>query len=417
METVLFISAILFLSASSAESQSPVYGFVVEEDNLKPEDTRDDSSWSGFTSMNIEHEIHRPGLLHWRIYIPDLDVVATIGSILHESVPSAILRESGRQGSNGGDFDENLSHSQTGIADADRRIWAGIRGRKLLKAPSPVKTTEKASSPLSKKIEDPDKGHVATINSVSKLGIFRKKLKGKSKTALLNVAIESLIEDDSLVLEAALLESLQVNAIYRNNSDVRGKLNDTLLHWAARFNADECAEVLIHYGADVEKRNVLGETPLHHSCDFASLDAAEVLVDNDAEVDSLDDEGQTCLHEVSRVGDVMVIKFLLKNNASLVAKDKRGLMPLHEAVRFGHLEAVKVLIASGAKINAPDNKKVTPLHYAARYNKVQIAKLLLSKGASKTAKDGLGNMPFQASCKYTSCTAKEESAIATLLKP
>jgi len=94
------------------------------------------------------------------------------------------------------------------------------------------------------------------------------------------------------------------------------------------------------------------------------------------------------------------------------------------------------LIASGAKINAPDNKKVTPLHYAARYNEVQIAKvmttnpsktiqltysfdlqLLLSKGALKTAKDGLGNMPFQSSCKYTSCTAKEESAIAALLKP
>ena len=56
-----------------------------------------------------------------------------------------------------------------------------------------------------------------------------------------------------------------------------------VLHYAAREDAVEAAEVLVNFGIGVNSRDgtSLGSTPLHYASEYGSVNVAKLLVQNE----------------------------------------------------------------------------------------------------------------------------------------
>jgi ankyrin repeat protein len=195
----------------------------------------------------------------------------------------------------------------------------------------------------------------------------------------------------------------------------------TALHWAARFDDLETAELLIRAGANVSVANRVGVTPLQIAALNGSAAMIEKLVKAGADPNKpINAEGDTVLMMAARNGNPDAVKVLLDSGAAVNAKETwGGTTALMWAVSEGHRDAGKLLVERGADVNArshyvpaangrgfegrlPVNAGadqrveeyatgwLTPLMFAARQGDLEMTRLLLQAGADVNAVAGDG---------------------------
>jgi ankyrin repeat protein len=69
--------------------------------------------------------------------------------------------------------------------------------------------------------------------------------------------------------------------------------NETILHWAAKFDEIQLMKMLIAEGAKINTRNQWKETPLHYAAQWNSPKAAQLLIDAGADQNAQDQYKKT----------------------------------------------------------------------------------------------------------------------------
>ena len=222
---------------------------------------------------------------------------------------------------------------------------------------------------------------------------------------------------------AAKGDRAAVRSLIQKKADVNAPQVDgtTALHWAARGDDVDLADLLIAAGAKVSAANREGATPLGLAAINGSAPMIQKLLKAGADPNApLDQFQDTALMMAARTGKTDALRVLLEAGARVnVAENWGGTTPLMWAVSERHPAAVKVLIDAGADVNAKtkfvaaangrgfegrspkadaaDQKPedfasgwLTPLMFAAREGDLESAKLLVAAGAEVNALGGDG---------------------------
>ncbi|KAL9958194.1 hypothetical protein ACROYT_G035173 [Oculina patagonica] len=154
----------------------------------------------------------------------------------------------------------------------------------------------------------------------------------------------------------------------------------TPLHHAALKDNQELVDLLVQYGADVNKPNAYGETPLHLACQSASLTFVHKFLEIGAELRAEDSAGRTCIHHAAKGGSILKLHYLTACGLSLKKRDNRGQTALHAAAEHGQLLACEYLLRHKRfPPDIRDNTNATPLHLAAKYAHCEVAYALESQ--------------------------------------
>lgn len=210
-------------------------------------------------------------------------------------------------------------------------------------------------------------------------------------------AVQSL---DRHAVRGLLSASANVNA-----SQVDGM---TALHWAARHDDLETAELLVQAGADVTVANRYGVTPLSLACTNGNAQIVKLLLNAGADPNETLPGGETLLMIASRTGRLEPVKALLVHGADPHAavrgmgrQEGAGanayLHRMRDPTNFdyetrpeqtalvwasaaGHARVVAELIEFGADFRTPLESGFTPLLFAARAGHLEVAKVLVEAG-------------------------------------
>ena len=196
------------------------------------------------------------------------------------------------------------------------------------------------------------------------------------------------------------------------------------LHVAAQRLDVAIVELLVSYGADVNKRRPDGRTAhtlaalhgneqvagwlLQHgakdelspldrfvsACSSGDRARAMVLLKEDSNLrNQLRTEHHLMMHTPAERGDAMVLDTMLESGFDPNAKDSNGVTALHRAAMAGRVDAVRALLAKGASIDALDGMfAATPLVWACEgwrhgprvgADHVDVARLLLAAGSPR----------------------------------
>src|SRR5437667_1634683 len=153
-----------------------------------------------------------------------------------------------------------------------------------------------------------------------------------------------------------------VRSLLQKKADVNAAQSDgtTALHWAARLDDLEMADLLIHSGANVSAATRGGATPLELAAVNGSAAMIEKFIQAGADVNArLTKYGDTALMMAARTGKPDAVKVLLDNGAEInSAETWGGTTALMWAVSESHPDAAKLLIDRGADVNA--RSKIVP---------------------------------------------------------
>jgi ankyrin repeat protein len=230
------------------------------------------------------------------------------------------------------------------------------------------------------------------------------------------------------------------------DSNIQGKMGDTLLHDVAQFGSQAHIDLLLGYGADPSVCNVLGCTPFHYALQNSGLrhskgvllrlraqeyvnlptrdgvrplhlaaasgwlPTIEWLLSLGAELNGRDDNSRTALHTASSSmspDSTQVLKFLIDRGLSVHERDGVGMTPLHHALysydslhddeydRDVLLANLKILLRYGADVNAQDYEGNTPMHFAVWRGHLGSVNMLLREGADISIPDKNGRCPVE----------------------
>ncbi len=228
----------------------------------------------------------------------------------------------------------------------------------------------------------------ADVNKTNKDGetpLYYAALSGHKDIA--ELLIEKGAKISTIHLAAYTGDIAEVKAFIQEGIDINAldKRNMTALHFAARGDQTDTAELLIARGAKVD---VGSWTPLYVAVEANNIDIAEYLIAHGANVNS--GEGVwTPLQEAAYHSKEMV-ELLLANGANINAG---GWTALHSALDDERFDIVELLLDKGADVNIEDDSGYAPLHIAASYaakHNPKVVELLISKGADINAKDNDG---------------------------
>ena len=148
----------------------------------------------------------------------------------------------------------------------------------------------------------------------------------------------------------------------------------TPLHVSAKHGCINMAEVLIHYGADVNAKNEGHITPFHKAARHGSIEMMELLLANGGDLDAqcVPPVRFTPLFIAAKENHLDAVTFLLERGA--FPDSGYGMRAIHFAVRHGNLEMLQILLKYNATVDTPDFMGHTPLDLAEE--KPQIKQLL-----------------------------------------
>jgi hypothetical protein len=147
----------------------------------------------------------------------------------------------------------------------------------------------------------------------------------------------------------------------------------------------QTADLLHHYGADLDVRGRLQNNPLHAGLISGNIEVVRILIEYDpAAINAGDGTGWTPLHwatEGHNFEDGSVLRLLLDHGADINVQSQIGRTPLHVATYNGALEVVRVLLEHGADVEVTNNDGQTVLQVAIEEGHGKVVKLLLEHGA------------------------------------
>ncbi len=237
--------------------------------------------------------------------------------------------------------------------------------------------------------------------------------------ALLPAAFASDIADavmnqDSSAVSGLLAKKTDVNAVQADGT--------AALHWAARWDDLETAQLLLRNGATAGASNHDGATPMFLAAQNGSAAMIELLLKAGADVNApVLAHGETALMMASRSGSMDAVKTLLDHGARINAKDTlRGTTALMWAAEQGHVAVVALLTARGADVStqsevlrplkrrglgfapakdqggpdAPIKGGLTALLFAAREGSMECVQALTKSGADVNQISADGSSPL-----------------------
>ena len=182
--------------------------------------------------------------------------------------------------------------------------------------------------------------------------------------------------------------------------DGRNRYGGMPLHYAARENARETADLLLEEGADVNAKDNEEWTPLHYATIKNAHAVTKLLLDKGADVNARDEYDWTPLHQAAWYGARNVAELLLDKGADVNARDEYDRTPLYQAAWYNARDVAELLLDKGVDVNARDEDDWTPLHIAARHDAHNVAELLLNKGADVNARDKDDRTPLYQAAWY-----------------
>jgi len=166
------------------------------------------------------------------------------------------------------------------------------------------------------------------------------------------------------------------------------------------------AKLLIHYGADVNKRDEEGNTPLGRASLHARADIMRLLLDAGAEPEKTEiclgvDYGSGPLFTAAGWANKAAIKLLVERGADPNRQElEMGNTPLHYAISECNYDTINPLLKAGADPNLANKRGETSLHDAAKLGQTYSVELLMNGGADTKKVDKKG--------KTALCYASEE---------
>jgi ankyrin repeat protein len=147
-----------------------------------------------------------------------------------------------------------------------------------------------------------------------------------------------------------------VRALLQRKSDVNIPQPDgtTALHWAARWDDLQTANLLIQAGADPKRPNRDGATPMFLAAENGNAAMIEKLLTAGADPNApVLSHGETALMMAARAGSIAAVKMLLDHGAQPNAKDElRGTTAAMWAAEQGHTAVIRLLAEHGADLGA-----------------------------------------------------------------
>jgi ankyrin repeat protein len=195
-------------------------------------------------------------------------------------------------------------------------------------------------------------GHTEITNMLLQHGADFKKIKNfNNKTPLQQAVLHNMEEVVEFFLE---------NGVDPNEFDT-GEL--VPLHRAVKNENKKCFDLLLKYGADINKQDKDGNTALHLQYDYN----ADWLVENGADIEAINDKGETPLLKYATGGrsEWGSSNYLIKAGANLNAVDARGCNVLYCILEKGLITENKIasLLEHGADPNMANERYTTPFEY------------------------------------------------------
>ena len=173
------------------------------------------------------------------------------------------------------------------------------------------------------------------------------------------------------------------------------ELGNTPLHWAVECDGNQdCVQLLLHAGADVNVQNGYGRTVLMNASRLSSDNIVKELIDAGADVNTHNHDGHTALIIAAAQGSYECIEALLKAGANVNSADNTGNTPLILATsgnthtRSGDVcKVIKLLLIYGARINARNHSLENALDFYFRSKRIcdidqSVVLLLIAAGES-----------------------------------
>lgn len=162
----------------------------------------------------------------------------------------------------------------------------------------------------------------------------------------------STIESDSLIVDAVKRGNVQkVTKLINEGLEINkgyGEKNVSLLGLCSIFRQDSLLSVLISKGANVEYRTD-GKTPLIYAAAYNSEKCANVLLNYNANINAATEDGNTAFHIAAKYRNLDVLKVLYTRGANINKKDNNGYTALDYAKKGGREEIINFLVSIGSK--------------------------------------------------------------------
>ena len=224
------------------------------------------------------------------------------------------------------------------------------------------------------------------------------------------VSTDAAGRDNPLVEAVKRADADAVRTLLDGGADASAPEADgtTALHWAARLDSVELADLLIAGGADVAAANAFGVPPLWLAAVNGSAPLLDRLLDAGADADTSTAAGESVLMIAARTGRVEALEALLARGAGVDATQRDGQTALMWAATEGHTAAVRALLEAGADVHArtvspetpprtalfggPAPHSFTALLFAVRAGHIDTVRTLLAAGADPNDQlpDGTG---------------------------
>ena len=176
-------------------------------------------------------------------------------------------------------------------------------------------------------------------------------------------------------------EAIELIPAYREHYEYLSGARWPLIHYAVIKGEYDIVDYLLVRGENIELKHPQdGITPLLAAARNNQEECCDVLINRGANIEARDRHERTPLILASIRGHERVCKLLLRRKADVNARDENGDTSLILATHYERDNACKLLINKGADINAHSNAGWTALDCAVRNHHLSLMKHLLSAG-------------------------------------
>ena len=174
-----------------------------------------------------------------------------------------------------------------------------------------------------------------------------------------------------------------------------------LVHVAITSNSQNCLQILLENGADLEfQTKNQGFTPLHVASAEGNTDICRILTDYICKVNAKAISGYTPLHLAAEKGSLEIVQLLIENGASINEVENEGWTPLYLAAKNKHYDVVKMLIEKGGYVETRFENGNTALHLAAKDGADDVVRMLVARGANVNEKSDDGTTPLYLAANF-----------------
>jgi ankyrin repeat protein len=177
---------------------------------------------------------------------------------------------------------------------------------------------------------------------------------------------------------------LLLNAGADINAQLLG-VGGTALHYACRYCAPRCLQMLLDRKADTECMDTGGFPPINLAASRERWRAVETLIQSGVNINWEESDGSTLLHYAIKSDKENIVRLLLERDPNIEAQDSDGKTPLIIAATRCCVPIMELLLKANANINTQRNGiGGTALHYAvinADSKEMEAVEILIRAGA------------------------------------